>query len=99
MAQRVVHESCWNAVSQDALKRIYFIDISLQGQILQNDKTKTGFRVRFETYWHREVICVPEIFKNYPLNTWRSNNAILTSKRRHFDVKMTFWRNNDVIIV
>ena len=34
-----------------------------------------------------------------PLNTWRNNNFVITSKRRHFDVKMTpFWRNDDAII-
>ena len=39
-------------------------------------------------------------WENDPLNTWRNNNVVITSKRRHFDViQMTsFWRNNDVII-
>ena len=29
-----------------------------------------------------------------PLNTWRNNNIVITSKRRHFDVK---WHRFDVI--
>ena len=37
---------------------------------------------------------------SFPLNTWRNNNVVITSKRRHWRnyVKMMFWRNNDVII-
>ena len=37
----------------------------------------------------------------FPADTLRNNAVVITSKRRHVDVitsKMTFWRNNDVII-
>ena len=32
-----------------------------------------------------------------PLNTWRNNNVVLTSKRRYFDVITSKWRHFDVI--
>ena len=32
-----------------------------------------------------------------PLNTWRNNNVVITSKRRHFDVITSKWRRFDVI--
>ena len=32
-----------------------------------------------------------------PLNTWRNNNVVITSKRRHFDVITSKWRRCDVI--
>ena len=34
---------------------------------------------------------------NNPLNTWRNNNVVITSKRRHFDVITPKWRRFDVI--
>ena len=34
---------------------------------------------------------------NTPLNTWRNNNVVITSKRRHFDVITSKWRRLDVI--
>ena len=33
----------------------------------------------------------------FPLNTWRNNNVVITSKRRHFDVITSKWRRFDVI--
>ena len=33
----------------------------------------------------------------YSLNTWRNNNVVLTSKRRHFDVITSKWHRFDVI--
>ena len=35
--------------------------------------------------------------KYLPLNTWRNNNVVITSKRRHFDVITSKWRRFDVI--
>ena len=32
-----------------------------------------------------------------PLNTWRNNNVVITSKRRHFDVITSKWRRFNVI--
>ena len=32
-----------------------------------------------------------------PLNTWRNNNVVITSKRRHFDVNVSKWRRFDVM--
>ena len=32
-----------------------------------------------------------------PLNAWRNNNVVITSKRRHFDVITSKWRRFDVI--
>ena len=32
-----------------------------------------------------------------PLNTWRNNNVVITSKRRYFDVITSKWRRCDVI--
>ena len=32
-----------------------------------------------------------------PLSTWRNDNAVITSKRRHFDVIMSKWRRFDAI--
>ena len=32
-----------------------------------------------------------------PLNTWRNNDVVITSKRRHFDVITSKWRRCDVI--
>ena len=32
-----------------------------------------------------------------PLNTWRNNDVVITSKRRHCDVIMSQWRRFDVI--
>ena len=34
---------------------------------------------------------------NFPPNTWRYNNVVITSKRRHFDVNTSKWRHFDVI--
>ena len=34
---------------------------------------------------------------NNPLNTWRNNEVVITSKRRHFDVITSKWRRFDVI--
>ena len=34
----------------------------------------------------------------FPLNTWRNNNVVITSKRRHFDVITSKWRRFDVIM-
>ena len=34
---------------------------------------------------------------DHPLNTWRNNNVVITSKRRHFDVLTSKWRRCDVI--
>ena len=34
---------------------------------------------------------------NSPLNTWRNNNVVVPSKRRHFDVITSKWRRFDVI--
>ena len=36
-------------------------------------------------------------WSNGPLNTWRNNNVVTTSKRRHFDVITSKWRRLDVI--
>ena len=33
----------------------------------------------------------------FPLNTWRNNNVVIASKRRHFDVITSKWRRFDVI--
>ena len=33
----------------------------------------------------------------FPLNTWRNNNVVITSKRRYFDVIASKWRRFDVI--
>ena len=33
-----------------------------------------------------------------PPNTWRSNNVVITSKRRHFDVITSKWRRFDAVI-
>ena len=33
----------------------------------------------------------------FPLNTWRNNNVVITSKRRHFDVITSKWRRFGVI--
>ena len=33
-----------------------------------------------------------------PLNTWRNNNVMITSKRRHFDVITSKWHPFDVIM-
>ena len=38
-----------------------------------------------------------DLIHNYPLNTWRNNNVVITSKRRHFDVITSKWRRCDVI--
>ena len=35
--------------------------------------------------------------RSNPLNTWRNNNVVITSKRRHFDVITSKWRCFDVI--
>ena len=32
-----------------------------------------------------------------PMNTWRNNNVVITSKRRHFDVITSKWHRVDVI--
>ena len=37
------------------------------------------------------------LFRTIPLNTWRNNNVVITSKRRHFDVITSKWRRVDVI--
>ena len=37
------------------------------------------------------------VTKWFPLNIWRNNNVVVTSKRRHFDVIMSKWRRFDVI--
>ena len=34
---------------------------------------------------------------NIPLNTWRNDNVVITSKRRYFDVITSKWRRFDVI--
>ena len=33
----------------------------------------------------------------FPLNTWRNNDVVITSKQRHFDVITSKWRRFDVI--
>ena len=35
--------------------------------------------------------------RDIPLNTWRNDNVVITSKRRHFDVITSKWRRFDVI--
>ena len=50
----------------------------------------------------RIVVCVKDrtaagISGHLPLNTWRNNNVVTTSKRRHFDVITSKWRRLDVI--
>ena len=42
-------------------------------------------------------ILVSNWLVDYPLNTWRNNNVVITSKRRHFDVITSKWRRFDVI--
>ena len=42
-------------------------------------------------------VTITFIFTGNPLNTWRSNNVVITSKRRHFDVITSKWSRFDVI--
>ena len=37
------------------------------------------------------------MWRYFPLNTWRNNNVVITSKRRHFDAITSKWRRFDVI--
>ena len=37
------------------------------------------------------------VFSTDPLNTWRNNDVVIASKRRHFDVITSKWRRFDVI--
>ena len=41
--------------------------------------------------------CCQTTSSSFPLNTWRNNNVVITSKRRHFDVITSKWRRFDVI--
>ena len=41
---------------------------------------------------------IPNYFTvSVPLNTWRNNDVVITSKQRHFDVITSKWRRFDVI--
>ena len=42
--------------------------------------------------WKICRLSVRNWFWRTPLNTWRNNNVVITSKRRHFDVITSFWR-------
>ena len=51
-------------------------------------------------YWYAcsfGPVCIWPARINHPLNTWRSNNVVIMSKRRHFDVITSKWRRFDVI--
>ena len=41
--------------------------------------------------------CSGWCFKYTPLNTWRNDPVVITSKRRHFDVITSKWRRFDAI--
>ena len=60
----------------------------------------------FNSLWYTNAICrhisgFPSVIINhqldsFPPNTWRSNDVVITSKRRHFDVVTSKWRRVDV---
>ena len=47
--------------------------------------------------WSHGKMFHPIFLHIVPLNTWRINNVVITSKRRHFDVITSKWRCFDVI--
>ena len=40
---------------------------------------------------------LPDRYGSNPQNTWRNNNVVITSKRRHFHVVTSKWRRFDVL--
>ena len=54
---------------------------------------------RIDIFQWRMCLKIDYITHSFPADTSRNNYVVITSKWRHFDVKMTsFWRYNDVII-
>ena len=49
--------------------------------------------------WYNLLHCVKTMSQPVPipLNTWRDNNVVITTQRRHFDVITSKWRRFDVI--
>ena len=62
---------------------------------------QAGIKVK-PCYWKGPLVSPGVIWcvfvNTVPLNTWRNNNVVLTSKWRHFDVITSKWRRFDVIM-
>ena len=59
---------------------------------LQNSRSYDYVMARLPVWhWGNSPGC------DYPLNTWRDNNVVITSTRRHFDVITWKWRRFDVM--
>ena len=65
-------------------------------RILQRYYTGTE-TILNSTQHHTEPIRAQVLDGLLSLNTWRKNNVVITSKRRHFNVTTSKWRRFDVI--
>ena len=68
---------------------------SQMGPMLAPWTLLSGLALVDGTCWFRNNLGY--LIWDFPLNTWRNNNVVITSKRRHFDVITSKWRRCDVI--